>query len=120
MSASPQAFDRLGAGAFLDGDVARKGLARIEAGGKRLGVMARRVDRGLEVEPVMDVGEEGVQRPLVLLVAAGCADRETRLAAAGGQRRRERGPRTFAGRDRVRQALLEPEHLRPRPETEAE
>src|SRR5690349_11021492 len=62
--APAQAFDRLGADALLDCDVPWKSLARIEAGGKRLGVVARRVDRGLEVEALVDVGEEGVERPL--------------------------------------------------------
>ena len=41
-----------------------------------------RVDRLLEVHPEIDVAEERVQRPLLLLVAAGRAPREVRLAVA--------------------------------------
>jgi hypothetical protein len=33
-------------------------------------VVVRRVDRGLEVEPEVDVAEEDVERPLILLVPA--------------------------------------------------
>ena len=41
-----------------------------------------RVDRRLEVEPEVDVTDEGVQRPLLLLVAAGRAPREIRCTVA--------------------------------------
>src|SRR3954470_405690 len=120
VSATAQAVDRLGIDAFLHGDVPRAALARIEARRERLGVVVRRVDRGLEIEAVMDVPEEDVQRPLVLLVAPGCAESQRGVAVAGGNRRRERGTRSLAGLERVRQALLEPEHLRPRAEGKAE
>ena len=39
-----------------------------------------RVDRGLQVVAEVDVAEEDVQRPLLLLVAAGRAPREVGLA----------------------------------------
>src|SRR6266576_2860570 len=94
VSTAAQAVDRLGIDAFLHRDVSRAALARVEARRERLGVVVRRVDRGLEVEAVVDVAEEDVQRPLVLLVAARCAEGETRLPAAGGECRRERRPRT--------------------------
>ena len=61
-----------------------------------------------------------MQRPLVLLVAARRAERELRLAVAPDQCRRQRRARTLARRQRVRQPLLEPEHLRARAEAEAE
>ena len=72
--ATTQLLDRLGADAFLDRDVPRAALARIEARRERLGVVVRRVDRGLEVEAVVDMAEEDLQRPLVLLVAPGRAE----------------------------------------------
>jgi hypothetical protein len=85
--ALPQPVDRLGAGAVLDRDVPREALPWVEARGERLGVVVRRVDCGLEVEAVVGVGEEDVQRPLVLLVAARRAEGEAGLLAAGGERR---------------------------------
>ena len=53
-----------------------------------------------------------MQRPLVLLVAAGRAERELRLAVAQRERRRERRPRSRPRRERRRQA-------RPRARTSA-
>src|SRR5579864_2685019 len=120
MAALAQAVDRLRAHPVLDGDVPPARLARIERARERLCVMPRRVDRLLQVHPEMDVREERVERPLILLVAARCAEREIRLAVARDERRRERRPRPFARLERVRQACLEPEHLRARAETEAE
>src|SRR6266516_5699688 len=120
VSTAAQAVDRLGIDAFLHRHVSWAALARVEARRERLGVVVRRVDRGLEVEAVVDVAEEDVQRPLVLLVAPGRAESQRRLAVAGGNRRRERGARSLAGLERVRQALLEPEHLRSRAEGKAE
>ena len=70
--------------------------------------------------PKCEVAEKHVQRPLVLLVAARRAEREVRLAVARDQRRRERRARPLARRERVRQALLQPEHLRARAEAEPE
>src|SRR5438105_11783244 len=62
------------------------------------------------VHAEVHVCEEGVQRPLVLLVAARSAERERRLALAEREGRRQRRARPLAGLERVRQALLEPEH----------
>jgi len=54
-----------------------------------VGVELGGVDRGLEVEPEVDVVQERVQGPLVLLVAPGRAEREVRLAPPpGGPRAR--------------------------------
>src|SRR6185437_2422636 len=86
MAALAQSFDRLFTDAVLDRDVPRARFARVEALRERLGVVLRRVDRRLEVEAVVDVGEKCLQRPLILLVAAGRTDREVRLAVAGGER----------------------------------
>ena len=85
-----------------------------------LGVEVRRVDRLLQVQPPVDVVEEDVQSPLLLLVAAGRAVREPRLAVAQDEPRRQRRARPRARDERRREALLEPEHLRARPERPAE
>ena len=50
----------------------------------------RRVDRLLQVQAEIDVPEEDVQRPLLLLVSAGRSPREVRLALA------QREPRATA------------------------
>ena len=81
MTALAQPFDRLRAGALLDRDVPHARLARVERARERLGVMPGRVDRLLQVQPEVHVREERVERPLVLLVAAGRPEREIRLAA---------------------------------------
>src|SRR5262249_23657518 len=113
-----QAGDRLLADAVLDRDVPGQRLAPVERARGRPGVVLRRLDRLLQVEPEVDVAEKRVQRPLVLLVAAGCAEGEIRLAAARGHRRRQRRPRPLPRLQRARQALLEPEHLGPGAEAE--
>src|SRR5262245_59213899 len=89
-----QACDRRLTDAFLDSDVPRQRLARVEARRERLRVMVRRVDRGLEIEAEVDVAEESVERPLILLVAARGACREVRLAFSRGHGRRERRARS--------------------------
>ena len=70
--------------------------------------------------PACDVAHEELRRPLVLLVAAGRAPGEVGLAIAQRERRRERGARPLARRERGRMAFLQPEHLRARAEAEAE
>ena len=47
-----------------------------------VGVELGRVDRLLQVQPEIDVPDERVQRPLLLLVAAGRAPGEIRLAVS--------------------------------------
>ena len=42
----------------------------------------RRIDRLLQVQAAVDMPEEHVERPLLLLVAAGRAPRKPRLAVA--------------------------------------
>ena len=56
--------------------------ARIERAREVVGVEHRRVDRRLQVEPEHRVGEEELERPLVLLVAARRAEREHRPVVA--------------------------------------
>ena len=78
------------------------------------------VDRLLQVQPAIDVIEEGVQRPLLLLVAAGRAPRQIRLPVAKREPGAERRARPRTRPQRRRQPLLEPEHLRARAERPAE
>ena len=80
----------------------------------------RCVDRLLQVLSQVDVAQEDVERPLLLLVAAGRAPREVRLAVAKRKAGRERRPRPRARPQRRGQPFLEPEHLRARPERPAE
>ncbi len=61
-----------------------------------------------------------MQLPLVLLVAAGRAEGHDGHAVAQGDGRGEGGARAAAGRQRVRQALLQPGHLQPGAQREAE
>src|SRR5215468_9886589 len=85
-----------------------------------LGMPGRRVDRLLQVHAAMHVAQEELRGPLILLVAAGRAPGEIGLAVAQRERGRERGARTLAGRERIGMALLEPELLRTRAQTETE
>ena len=81
---------------------------------------SRRVDRFLQIHASMHVAQKKLRDPLILLVAAGRAPGEIGLAVAQRQRRRQRGARTFARRERRRMLRIEPELLRARAETEAE
>ena len=103
-----------------DREVAGQPLPRVEGARHVLRAEARRVDRLLQVQAVVDVAQERVQRPLVLLVAAGRAEREVRVAVAQGQRRRQRGARPLARRDGVGVGRVEPEHLAAHGDREAE
>ena len=85
-----------------------------------LGVPGWRVDRLLQVHAGVNVAQEELRDPLVLLIAAGRAPGEIRLAVAQGERRRQRGARPLARRERRRMAFVEPEHLRAGAEAEAE
>src|SRR4051794_22111870 len=68
----------------------------------------------------MDVAQEKLAAPLVLLVAAGGAPDEVGLAVAQRHADRERRARTLARRQRGGEPLLQPEHLAARAEREAE
>src|SRR5213080_3418958 len=111
MTALPEVPDHLVSEPRLDLDLPRLALARIEGAREVVGAEVRRVDRRLEVETAVDVLQKHVQRPLVLLVAARCTEREVGMAAAERQRGRERRARALLRLERVRQPLLEPEHL---------
>src|SRR6202521_3218134 len=104
----------------LDDEHARPRRARPERDREMLGMPGRRVDRLLQIHAGMDVAQEELGRPLVLLIAARRAPGEIGFAVAQRQRRRERGARALTGRKRGWVARLEPEHLRPRAEAESE
>ena len=61
-----------------------------------------------------------MQPPLLLLVSAGRAPREIRLAVPEREPGTEGRPGSSARSERRRQAFLEPEHLRPRSQRPAE
>jgi len=85
-------------------------LARIERARKGLRVVARRVDRRLQVEAEVKVAEQHLQCPLVLLIAARRTEREIWRHRRG---RRASATAVVRGRlpglERVRQPFLEPE-----------
>jgi len=58
------------------------------------------VDRLLEVHPEIDVSDERMEHPLLLLVAAWRSPGEVRLAVAEGQARAERRARPRPGSKR--------------------
>src|SRR6476646_2301814 len=84
------------------------------------GVPGRRVDRFLQVHAGMDVPQEKLRGPLILLVATGRAPREIRFAVAQRQGWRQRGARPLAGCERGRMVFVEPEQLRAGTKAEAE
>src|SRR5437879_5500857 len=84
------------------------------------GVEHGRVDGCLQVLSENGVSEEKLKRPLVLLVAAGCAERKAWFAVAKRERRAERGPRPFAAFQVIGVLGVEVEHLGSRAEAEAE
>src|SRR5262249_37608595 len=85
-----------------------------------LGVPGRRVNRLLQVHAGMDMAQEELRAPLVLLVAARRTPGEIRLAVAQRKRRAHSGGRPRARRERGWMAFVEPEHLREAAEAEAE
>src|SRR5713226_1666977 len=85
VAAITQARDHRRVEARLDLRVPRPRLSRVERAGEVVRVEGGRVDRRLQVEPELDVCEEDVQRPLVLLVAARRAEGEVRLALPQGE-----------------------------------
>src|SRR4051812_18485482 len=68
--------------AALDHQHARTSGTRPERGEEMLGVPGRRIDRFLQVHPRVDVAQEKLGDPLVLLIAAGRAPGQIRLAIA--------------------------------------
>src|SRR5712691_1324110 len=73
-----------------------------------------RVDGGLQIEAENDVRKEELERPLILLIAPGSAERDPWLALTQREGRAERSPRTFAALDAVGVVRIQVEHLRSR------
>src|SRR6185437_10212207 len=111
VAALAQFLDRLLGHPALQHQHARTGGARPEGGGEVLAMPGRRVDRLLQVHAAMDMAEEHLRDPLLLLVAARRAPAHVRLAGAMGEGRRERRARPLARRQRRRLAFLEPADL---------
>src|SRR4051794_17328729 len=84
-----------------------------------LGMPRRRVDGFLQVHAGMNVAQEELRGPLVLLIAAGRSPRQIWLAVAQCHGRTERSARTLARRQRRWMIFLQPEHLGAAAETEA-
>ena len=79
-----------------------------------------RVERLLHVHAEVDHVQEELERPLVLLIAAGRAKGQPRLPVAQRQRRGEGRAWSLAWNQRVGVALVQVEHLAARPEWETE
>src|SRR3954467_2802707 len=84
--------------------------ARPERDREMFGMPRRRVDRFLQVHLGVDVAQEELRGPLILLVAARRSPGHVRLAVAIAHGGRERGARTFSGRERRRVIFLQPEN----------
>src|SRR5262249_53029193 len=84
----------------FDHEYAGPGGARPERNREMFGMPGRRVDRLLQIEPGVDVAQEELGDPLILLVAAGRTPGQVRLAVAQRHGRRKRGARTFSGGER--------------------
>ncbi len=84
------------------------------------GVEHRRVVRGLQAVAEDGVRKEEFERPLILLIAPGRAERDPRLAFTEHESRAQGRPRPLAAFDAVGVIGIEIEHLRPRPQAEAQ
>src|SRR3954452_11868853 len=115
-----QILDRRLGHAVLDHQHAGTRGARPERDREMFGVPGRRVDRFLEIEIAMDVPQEELRDPLILLVAAGRAPGKVWLAVAQRHGRRQRRPRPLARCERRWMVFFQPEHLGAAAETEAE
>ena len=120
VAAPAQGGDHVVGVAVLERDHARHHPARVERAGEAVVVEGRRVDGLLQAHPADDVAQQEQRLPLVLLVAAGRPAGEHRHAVAQHQRRRQRRARAGARLERGGQSLVEPEHLGPAAEAEAE
>src|SRR5882724_1407176 len=94
--------------------------ARPERDREMLRMPCRCVDRFLQIELGVDVPQEKLRGPLILLIAAGRTPGEIRLAVAQCHGWAKRGARALAGRECRGMIFLEPEHLRTTAEAEAE
>src|SRR5439155_25295329 len=111
MAALTQFLDRFLRDPTLEHEHAWARRARPEGGGEVLGVPGRRVDRLLQVHAAMDMAQEHLGDPLLLLVATRRAPDHVRLAVAMGQRGCECRARPLARRQRRGLTLLEPADL---------
>src|SRR5579863_3492979 len=84
------------------------------------GMPGGRVDSLLQVQAGVDMAQEELRDPLILLVAAGRAPGKIRLAVAQRHRRRQRGAWALARCERSRMAFFKPEHLGTAAEAKAE
>src|SRR2546422_11270523 len=89
--------------------------AGIERVDERLGREARRLDRLLWVHSPDQHVQDELQVGLGLIVAARAADRRGGHATLADQVRDQRGARPLARDETVGMAVLEDEHLAPRP-----
>src|SRR5882724_13552954 len=111
MAAALQGVDRRLRHAVFDHEHAGARGARPERNREMFGVPRRRVDRFLQVQIGVDMPQEELRGPLILLVAAGRTPGHVRLAVAVAHGRRERGARALARRQCGGMIFLEPEHL---------
>src|SRR4029453_2273483 len=85
-----------------------------------LGMPCGRIDRLLQIHFAVNVPEEKLRRPLILLIATGRAPRQVWLAVVQRECRAQRRAWTLARHQTGRMLFVKPEHLRTRakPETE--
>src|ERR1700679_1722647 len=120
MAAALQLGDGLFRYAAFDDQGAGPRRTRPERTRKMFGMPGRGIDRFLKIHAGMDVAREKLRDPLILPLAARRAPPEIGFPVAQRERRRQRGARSFAGRQRRRMAFFEPEHLGAGAEAEAE
>src|SRR5262245_19576272 len=120
MAATAQLGDGRLRDAAFDHQNAGAGGTRPKRDREMFRMPGRGVDCFLQIHAGMDVAQEELRDPLVLLVAAGRTTSKMWLTVAQRERRRERGTRALTGGKRRRVALLQPEHLRARAKAEAE
>src|SRR5262245_24547290 len=85
-----------------------------------LGMPRGGIDRLLQIHFAVNVLEEKLRRPLILLIATGRAPREVWLAVAQREGRAQRRAWTLARRQGRWMLFIEPEYLRARSESETE
>src|SRR5216684_166634 len=95
-------------------------VMRRKRAGEVRGVEHGRVDGGLKIKAENDVRQEELERPLILLIAPGSAERDPRLALTQREGRAEGSARTLAALDAVGVVRIEVEHLRSRAEAKTQ
>src|SRR5579864_955428 len=120
MPAPAQLLDDSRRQPVLDHQLTGEGHVRVEGTGEVSAVEHGSVDRFLQPQPEGGVGEEEIERPLVLLIAARSPEGQIRLALAESEAGAERGPGPLAGFQRVGMPRAQVELLGAAAETEAE